>query len=154
MTPVRDTGKSAGGLTFRISPSPFKVMHNKEPISSQTEIFHKGIGELNGPWKMLFKVVLSMAAVVLPFVVMLNVWFIKQTYAQSNEINLLTYKVDQYLQKEPVSQMELQLNGNLLRSDILESMDSRYSAKWLEDKVDANKVEINRNTKKISEYHQ
>jgi hypothetical protein len=109
--------------------------------------------EMNGNWEKLMKVVLSMAAVVLPFVVMLNVWFIKQTYAQSNEINLLSYKVDEYLKKEPVSQMELQLNGNLLRSDIMESMEARYSAKWLEDQVDANKVEINRNTKKITEYH-
>ena len=96
--------------------------------------------EMNGNWEKLMKAVLSMAAVVLPFVVMLNVWFIKQTYAQNNEINLLTYKVDEYLRKESVSPMELQLNGNLLRSDIMESMEARYSAKGLEDKVDTNPI--------------
>ena len=110
--------------------------------------------EMNGNWERLMKAVLSMTAIVLPFVVMLNVWFIKQTYAQSNEINLLSYKVDEYLRKEPVSHMELQLNSNLMRNDILESIDTRYSAKSLENKVDNNKVEINRNTKKITEYHQ
>lgn len=96
----------------------------------------KMIGELNGKWALLFKSVLTLAAVTLPLVVTLNVWFVQKVYSMESAQVLLAYKLDQFIAGGPRwTAIDAKAAHLELKQEIETYIESRYPPRWLTDTV-------------------
>jgi len=94
------------------------------------------IGSLNGKWSVLFRALLSVGAVVLPMLVMLNVWFVTAIYdVKMRQIGLLT-RMDVFIAEGPrYTPADAKADILELRSSILEQMRKENPPEWLVERM-------------------
>lgn len=91
----------------------------------------KNIGNLNGPWSVLFRLALAMGAISIPFVVSLQVWFVTNIYGIHTELASLRAEFKgfssagpRYTPKDAVAdsavlRQEMLHQNTLLRNELL-----------------------------------
>ncbi len=96
------------------------------------------VGELNGKWSILFRATLATSAVVLPFLVSLNVWLVVSAFEQKARLDLIDYRLGQFIGAGPrYTATDAQVDLARFREELLKEIKRDFPPKWLVDRVDA-----------------
>ena len=103
----------------------------------------RSIGELNGKWSLLFRAMLSLGAVLLPFIVVLNVWFVTAIYDIKLKQIEINARFDAVIAKGPFYTREMARSDNLqLRENIIREIKNEHPPEWLTKQIQENTKDI------------
>lgn len=115
---------------------------------------HKTIGELNGKWGIMFKLTVAFGAFSLPFLIALNVWFVKAIYELKLQQAEIAIQMQSFIAVGPRYTPEMARSDNLeLMNEIMEKIQEQYPPQWLTKEVESHSRRLEFVEKGLNEAH-